>query len=349
VGARVGKVKSHLKRLEPKNTLRETFSRLRSELRYNLIGLFHRALPDRALIYRKRHFQPVYFLSVLTRIKNEARFLPEFIAHHKLIGAEHFYFYDNNSNDSPERVLKPFIDRGLATVIPWETVPAAPKCYYDFFERFASASKWVAFIDADEFIVERRKGLLLNVLSRLNGSPALAINYRYFGSSFHQTLPTGLVTDNFVRSNRSTDPHVKIIAKAEHIKAYYNPHNFIFDGLASAVNCAGRPVRGSRSVKAAQYDLEINHYVYRSKDNYLSKLGIGFADKEGYKSRARREERVESEFLKHNALFNDWASETYGAGIRDYMADMGYKNPYVCPPDTPAARTDGTERAREKL
>jgi Glycosyltransferase family 92 len=309
--------------------LKEILLRHKSELRYNIIGLFHKSLPNRKLIYHKRLSHPAYFLTVITRIKNEARFLPEFIAHHKLVGAEHFYFYDNNSNDNPEAVIKPFIDRGLATVIPWNTVPASPSCYYHFFDKFASESQWVAFIDADEFIVERRKGLLLNVLSTLNRSPALAINYRYFGSSFHETVPTGLVTNNFVYSNSSTDPHIKVIVKPECVKGYYNSHNFIFDALASAVNLAGRQVRGTYSIKADQCDIEISHYVYRSKNNYLSKLGIGFVDKEGYRYRARRKDRVESEFLAHNALFNDWVRSTYGSDIRNYMSVIGYKEPYL--------------------
>ncbi|MBV8101588.1 MAG: glycosyltransferase family 92 protein [Verrucomicrobia bacterium] len=309
--------------------LKEILLRHKSELRYNLIGLLYSSLPHRKLIYRQRLSHPTYFLSVVTRIKNEARFLPEFIAHHKLIGAEHFYFYDNNSNDNPDAAIQPFIDRGLATVIPWNAVPASPSCYCDFFDKFASESKWVAFIDADEFIVERQRGLLLNVLSRLNGSPALAINYRYFGSSFHETVPTGLVTNNFVYSSRSTDPHVKVIAKPKCVKGYYNSHNFIFDALASAVNLSGKPVRGTYSVKADQYDIEISHYIYRSKNNYLSKLGIGFVDKEGYKYRTRRKDRVESEFLAHNALFNDWVRNAYGSDIRDYMTVIGYKEPYV--------------------
>src|SRR6516162_22283 len=309
--------------------LKETLLRLKSELRYNMIALFQKSLPNRKLIYRKRVSHPANFFSVMTRIKNEARFLPEFIAHHKLIGAEHFYFYDNNSNDDPEAVLKPFIDRGLATIIPWKTVPASPSCYCDFFDKFASESKWVAFIDADEFIVERRRGLLINVLSTLNRSPALAINYRYFGSSFHETVPTGLVTNNFLYSDPSTDSHVKVVAKPECVKGYYNTHNFIFEALASAVNYTGRRVRGTYSVKADQCDIEISHYVYRSKDNYLSKLAIGFGDMEGYKSRARRKDRVESEFLTHNTFFNDWVSNTYGADIRDYMSLTGYKEPYI--------------------
>ena len=320
--------KSH-KDKHPPTRLNEIILRLRSQLRYNLIGLFHTALPNRALTYRKQLCQPAFFLSVMTRIKNEARFLPEFIAHHKIIGAEHFYFYDNNSEDAPEAVLRPFIDRGMATIIPWKTVPASPSCYSDFFDRFASDSTWVAFIDADEFIIERRKGILLNVLSTLDTAPALAINCRYFGSSFHERLPAGLVTDNFVRSDQSTNYLVKVIAMPDRVKAYYNTHNFIFDGLVSAVNCLGKPVRGTYAMNADQYDIEISHYVYRSKDNYLSKLGMGFADKDGYKYRARRKDRAEVEFLTHNAFFNDWGRNTYGANIRDYMVGIGYKAPYI--------------------
>lgn len=309
--------------------LKELTLRLRSELRYNLVGLFHRALPDRTLTYHNRLRQPGFFLSVMTRIKNEARFLPEFIAHHKIIGAEHFYFYDNNSEDSPDAILWPFIDRGMVTIIPWKTVPASPSCYIDFFQRFAPDSTWVAFIDADEFIIERRKGILLRALSTLGKAPALAINCRYFGSSFHQALPAGLVTNNFIRSDQLTNCLVKVIAAPARVKAYYNTHNFIFNGLTSAVNYLGRPVRGTYAVGADEYDIEISHYVYRSKDNYLSKLQMGFGDKDGYKYRARRKARVEAEFLAHNTYFNDWGRNTYGADIRDYMIDIGYREPYI--------------------
>jgi hypothetical protein len=309
--------------------LKEITLRLRSELRYNVIGLFHPALPNRPLTCHKRPGQPAFLLSVMTRIKNEARFLPEFIAHHKMIGAEHFYFYDNNSEDIPEAVLRPYIDRGMVTIIPWKTVPASPSCYTDFFQRFASDSTWVAFIDADEFIIERRKGILLNVLSTLDTAPALAINCRYFGSSFHEKLPPGLVTNNFIRSDPSTNYHVKVIVTPERVRAYYNTHNFIFNGLTSAVNYLGKPVRGTYAVNADQYDIEISHYVYRSKDDYLSKLEMGFADKDGYKYRARRKDRVEAEFFAHNAYFNDWGRNTYGAEARDYMVGMGYKEPYI--------------------
>ena len=78
--------------------------------------------------------------------------------------------------------------------MPWPVIPVSPSCYVDFFKRFGSRSKWVAFFDADEFLFETAPGATIRVLRSNEGRPAVAVNWRYFGSAGHQVIPTGLVT-----------------------------------------------------------------------------------------------------------------------------------------------------------
>ena len=40
---------------------------------------------------------PRYRLAAMIRAKDEARFLPEWLAHHLELGVEHVWVYDNNS------------------------------------------------------------------------------------------------------------------------------------------------------------------------------------------------------------------------------------------------------------
>jgi hypothetical protein len=78
--------------------------------------------PQRALHHQR-------YLTVATMMKNQRRWLREWIEFHLLMGVEHFLIYDNNSTDFPEEVLRHYIRRGIVTHIPWppETVPPPPE------------------------------------------------------------------------------------------------------------------------------------------------------------------------------------------------------------------------------
>jgi hypothetical protein len=281
--------------------------------------------PQRATFRRQRHRgQPRYRLTACIRIKNEARFLPELLAHHHLLGFDHFFLYDNNSTDQPETILAPFVAKGLATIVPWKTVPAAPSCYQHFFENLETQAQWVAFVDADEFIVERVDGALNAALTRLASKTALGINSRYFGSNGHLSIPVGLVMEQFPRSSPLLGDLVKVIIKPEKALSYFNSHNFIYKNLSFATDIRGRTIFGTLAAAEVESELELNHYVYRSREDYLAKLGLGFVDKDGYKNRARRIERVDSEFSEHNSADGSWAGIKYGPRVRSFLQELGY-------------------------
>jgi hypothetical protein len=272
-----------------------------------------------------------YFLSSMMRVKNEARFLPELIAHHHLLGVEHFYLYDNGSEDNLTYVLQPFLDLGLVTIVPWLTVPCAPSCYVHFFDNYASECQWVAFLDADEFLIERQEGALIEFIKSHPSLPALAINWRYFGSSFHESIPEGLVLRNFTMADTYMDTLVKVIAQPSDIESLYNSHNFIYKGFGIARDIDSRPALGSQlnMARTKSRNIEINHYVYRARENYVAKLGIGYVDAEGYKRRARHLSLVDSEFQRHNEVVDDFAAERFSERVRSLLKRLGYGIPYV--------------------
>jgi hypothetical protein len=275
--------------------------------------------------------KPRYRLAVCVRIKNEGRFLPEFIAHHHLLGFEHFYLYDNNSTDEPQKVLAPFLDRGLVTIVQWPTVPASPSCYKHFFENYESESEWVAFIDADEFIVERVDGALDATLAGLASKTALGINNRYFGSSSHISIPDGLVIEEFRRCDPRLDDHVKVVIRPRMALSYFNSHNFIYRGWSLATSVSGKPIFGTFSSAKVENTIELYHYVYRSREDYVAKIGLGFVDTSGIRHRARRTERIDSEFAKHNDADGTWAAEKYGPRVRHALEEYGYPEKYWRP------------------
>jgi hypothetical protein len=239
-------------------------------------------------------------LVAMVRVKDEARFLPEWLAHHVGLGVEHCYIYDNNSSDDIAAVMAPFVDRGLATIAAWPAVPASPGSHIDFLRRFGHTASWVAFLDADEFIVESRPGELRRVLATHGKHPAVALSSRYFGSAGHETIPTGLVTERFDRANAEISDHVKVIARPAAIHGYRNTHNFYYRYGRLARTPDGRRVFGSFVRAAPEPALVVHHYVYRSREDYEAKLTRGYSTASGAKAQVRRASRAETEFHRHN-------------------------------------------------
>lgn len=108
---------------------------------------------------------PRHKLSVTTLMKDEDRFIPEWIAYYRMIGVSHFYIYDNRSlkRRRIRNLLAPLIAQGIVTLIDWDYpyVSGAPDNSWRFCQRgqmhhclykYGSFSDWMLFIDVDEFI-----------------------------------------------------------------------------------------------------------------------------------------------------------------------------------------------------
>ena len=52
---------------------------------------------------------PARYLVACAIFRDEAPYLAEWIAFHRLVGVEHFFLYDNGSTDDPRAVLDPLI------------------------------------------------------------------------------------------------------------------------------------------------------------------------------------------------------------------------------------------------
>ena len=77
--------------------------------------------------------------------------------------------------------------RGIAMQLP---------AYNDALRRYKNSCKYIAFIDADEFLFPLNEGeSVANIVSSiLDVEPkagGLAVNWRMFGSSFHEEKPYG--------------------------------------------------------------------------------------------------------------------------------------------------------------
>ena len=103
-------------------------------------------------------------------LKNEAPWLKEWIDyHHNILGATRFYLYNNESTDHYQKILAPYIKKGLVELIEWKSceenkVVNPPSCWqaaspWDDYQagayndclkkRALRKARWVAVIDIE--------------------------------------------------------------------------------------------------------------------------------------------------------------------------------------------------------
>ena len=264
---------------------------------------------------------PAHHLVAMVRVKDEARFLPEWLAHHVNLGVEHVYIYDNNSTDDLAGAVEPFAARGLVTVVPWPTVPASPGSHVDFLARYGPAARWCLFLDADEFVIERVPGAFARLLAEHEDWPAIAFNSWYFGIGGHETIPRGLVTEQFRRAEAHYNDHVKVVAQPSAIHGYRNTHNFWYTAWRLARTQEGRRVLGTFVRARGEPDVVIHHYLNRSREDYRNKRARGYASAAGTRAQQRHVPSEAEELAKFNdvpAGVPPHVTRAIAATLRDY-------------------------------
>jgi len=134
--------------------------------------------------------------------RDEAPYLAEWIAFHRLVGVEHFVLYDNQSADRPEAVLEPFVAEGVVTLVPWP-VPffqkAASRAYADCLERMRGRARWLTCLDIDEFLFAPRHRTLIPALREYEDAPGVVVRWQVYGSSGRERASGEPVIARFVR------------------------------------------------------------------------------------------------------------------------------------------------------
>lgn len=224
------------------------------------------------------------FLSIACVAKDEAPYLQEWIEYHKLVGVDRFYFYDNESNDNTKEVLESYIKDG--TVV-YHFLPNHPitkqrpqiEALNDAIFKYRDKTKWMAIIDADEFIVPVEKNSIPEFLAAYEQYPAVAVNWVSFDSNGHEKKPTahgGLLTANYTRvrtnHNHRLDRTVKSIVNPRQVVNYISSHYGIYYQSNKAVTENFQNTRGLASKFHSSSKIRINHYISKSREEYAKKI-----------------------------------------------------------------------------
>lgn len=211
-----------------------------------------------------------YNLSICAIFKNEARYLKEWIEYHRLVGVDHFYLYNNNSTDHFRRILEPYIKKGVVTIVQWPDclgpleenemykwalstqIPAYENAIH---YKAGKETKWLVFVDIDEFLVPFEKNTLTEQLQPYEEYASVTLSRIFYDASKTNTIPRRrLVIEALELTNADENPQKAVS------KTIFKPEE------CAAFACAPYRVvmrNPEKTIELIHHDIRINRYAHR--------------------------------------------------------------------------------------
>ncbi|GAB0120094.1 glycosyltransferase family 2 protein [Acidisoma sp. 7E03] len=256
----------------------------RSERRWSpfkLLNFFFRA-----------KMEPAKGTAIVTSVRNEGVNLLEWIAHHRCLGFDDFFFYVNDSDDGTEELLRAFAELGLCHVVINETrlgregesaFPIQSKAYEHaiHFHNSLRQFRWVLFSDVDEFLFIKPvfdepacPRPLDDLVGKLDGDPSgpvgVLFNWKWFISNAAYRREKGLVFDRF-HSFRGSD-HFKSFARLSRCTTFATSHLPHVVAGNTFLDDALNPIAELRLNRTPTYAYgQINHYWNKSFEEFALK------------------------------------------------------------------------------
>lgn len=266
--------------------------RLLNKLLHDFSDVVHRCKYGNDYRKIKQEMQKVgkQYLSVVCIIKNEARYISEWIAYYKMMGVDHIYLFNNGSTDNIEEVLKKYVQSGYVTLLKFNGANAQLPLYRLTLRALRKTSRWIAYIDADEFVLPR-EGTLREYMQTQEKHPGIGINWIVYGTGGHVERPEGLVTENYLLTfedrNNLLNLRIKAIVNPKEVYDMASPHfcvlkngKFVVDEDGEEITAKWMYVSGSGPAFTGENKtkkIRINHYWTKSEQDLREKSNRGYA------------------------------------------------------------------------
>jgi hypothetical protein len=233
-------------------------------------------------------------LAIAAIVRDEAARIGEWAAFHVRAGARHLYVYDNGSTDPTLPVLRAAVPSERLTILPWRQsltdwrlgreIHNQVLAYAHAASNFGGRYRWMAFIDADEFLIPVRAASLDAALAHLGPEVRnVSLPWHMFGRGGHVHRPEGGVLRNHLA--RAADP-MSDVRGVRQFKCLVDPchltavgvHSMGVDGHTDTWNDRGERVPRRDRSRPAFYSaehLQLNHYYTGSDEELAAKIGRG--------------------------------------------------------------------------
>jgi len=231
-------------------------------------------------------------LALVLIVRDEARHIAEWAEFHLAAGVARIIAYDDGCSDDTIARLGDVAGARLR-VLPWHQrlrdaqsgreLHNQVLAYAHAIANFGPRFRWMACIDADEFLVPKQADSLPGALAHLGAARSISLPWHNFGRNGHAVPPEGGVLRNYL--HRARDPmsgargvtNFKVIVDPAHVTAV-KVHSYEVDGQAVTCNDRGdrfaNRARTGREFYSADH-IQLNHYYTRSEQELAAKIARG--------------------------------------------------------------------------
>lgn len=208
---------------------------------------------------RKRHE-----MCICTMVRNQDRFVMEWVKYHAEMGVDRWFIYDNNSDDDIVSVIESLISANYeVTRHVWPWVKTQEAGFAHCAVRARDSCNWVGFIDVDEFFHLPSGLLLRDVLynqSKYTAIAELRVSCHSFGPSGLKHVPAQGVSVGYTCRLAAPERHKSIVRPEALNSSLINVvHHFhLRDGF--------------RYVNMDRGEIVINHYKYQVWEVFKEKF-----------------------------------------------------------------------------
>jgi hypothetical protein len=227
-------------------------------------------------IFKNNNSKYKHVVSICCIFKNEGRYLDEWIKYHLVIGVDHFYLYNNNSDDNYLDILKPYIEKGIVDLIDWPFSHSQMSAYEDCYNKHKKNTNWLAYIDVDEFICPLSVDNIKSWLQSFINYPGVGIYWKQFGSNGKLNHDhSKLVIEQYSQCWPKPSVFTKMFCNMNFpISEFSNPHIFnsrIFGIKIPPVNQYKNILSFgiNRSSSSSNSTIQINHYWGKAYDCFV--------------------------------------------------------------------------------
>jgi len=228
--------------------------------------------------------------------KNENHYIREWVEHHKALGFNKIFLYDNNDIDGEtfDQVINDYIKSGFVEIINIRGLSNQQiKCYNDFYHsKEALQYKWVAYFDIDEFLFLDSYNTVQAWLhaDKYTRFDAIAVNWKYFDDNnlvevkdnnysikrfTHEFQEIDWAWAQHRFSKRFIRTGLELVVNSSHgpiAKAQMNEYDTVIKNKLKVCNIAGEPLV-SNTLAFSSWTHKggyLAHYRFKTIEEYVT-------------------------------------------------------------------------------
>ena len=267
------------------------------------------------------------YLTLGAVIRNQEHYVKEWLAFHHLVGVERFVIVLHKCTDKTEKKIRelPFQDKIHIHRIVNDEQFVQLGTYLWIIRHYGQYTKWLMFIDSDEFFFGTREDDLRTILTGYEQHGGLTANWLEFGANGHVVKPKGLSIEAFTK--RAPDRHsphysFKSVIQPHCFQKLLSPHLAVTNPLTVTEDHREVSVNwiwiGDR--KPSHEIVRVNHYHVRSMEDWIERYKRGQCNDP--------ERKHTPDYMYHSGIFksrdHDEVNDTCILRFADRLKAIGF-------------------------